>query len=84
MPLNKDTLYKRFQNAERRRTNWRNTYKEALEYFSPQRDTFDHPTPGAKRTNTDRVFDSTGQDALQKAVSTVHSNIFPPQRNGVS
>lgn len=80
MPLNKDTLYKRFQNAEKRRTNWRNTYKEALEYFSPQRDTFDHPTTGAKRTNTDRVFDSTGQDALQKAVSTVHSNIFPPQK----
>ena len=39
----KDTLYKRFQNAVRRKTNWRNTYKEALEYFSPQRDTFDDP-----------------------------------------
>lgn len=80
MQVNKDSLYKRFKNAEGRRTNWRNTYKEALEYFSPQRDTFDHPTTGAKRTNTDRVFDSTGQDALQKAVSTVHSNIFPPQK----
>jgi len=80
MPLDKDKLYKRFQNAQKRRTNWRTTYKEALEYFSPQRDTFDTPTLGAKRTNTDRIFDSTGQDALAKAVSTVHSNIFPPQK----
>lgn len=77
----KDTLYKRFQNAVSRKTNWRNTYKEALEYFSPQRDTFDDPQEGSKRTNTDRIFDSTGQDALDEAVSNAQAEIFPPQKN---
>ena len=78
---NKSALYKRFQNAVKRKTNWRNTYKEAIEYFSPQRDTFDDPQEGAKRTNTDRIFDSTGQDALDEAVSNAQAEIFPPQKN---
>lgn len=75
-----EKLFKRFSNAKKKRTNWKSTYKEALRYFCPQRDTFDSPVDGAERTNTDLVFDSTGQDALQKAVSTVQSNIVPPQK----
>lgn len=75
-----EKLFKRFSNAKKKRTNWKNTYKEALRYFCPQRDTYDSPVEGAERTNTDLVFDSTGQDALQKAVSTVQSNIIPPQK----
>ena len=75
-----EKLFKRFSNAKKKRTNWKSTYKEALRYFCPQRDTFDNPVDGAERTNTDLVFDSTGQDALQKAVSTVQSNIVPPQK----
>lgn len=77
----KDLLYKRFKNADARRTNWKNTYKEALEYFSPQRDTFDEPSKGSKRTNINRIFDSTGQDALDEAVSNAQAEIFPPQKN---
>jgi hypothetical protein len=77
----KESLFKRFSNAKKRKdTNWKNTYEEAFRYFSPQRNTFDNPTDGEKRTNNDIVFDSTGQDALQKAVSTVQANIFPPQK----
>lgn len=80
-----DALFKRFCNAKKRKdTNWKNTYKEAFEYFSPQRNTFDNPTDGEKRTNNDIVFDSTAQDALQKATSTVQSNIFPPQKKWAS
>lgn len=75
-----DKLFKRFSNAKKKRTNWKTTYKEALRYFCPQRDTFDSPVDGAERTNLDSVFDSTGQDALQKAVSTVQSNVIPPQK----
>lgn len=75
-----DKLFKRFSNAKKKRTNWKTTYKEALRYFCPQRDTFDNPVDGAERTNLDSVFDSTGQDALQKAVSTVQSNVIPPQK----
>ncbi len=75
-----DKLFKRFSNAKKKRTNWKTTYKEALRFFCPQRDTFDNPVDGAERTNLDSVFDSTGQDALQKAVSTVQSNVIPPQK----
>lgn len=76
-----NALFKRFQNAVTRKSNWKNTYREALEYFSPQRDTFDDPQEGAKRDNTDRIFDSTGQDALDEAVSNAQAEIFPPQKN---
>jgi hypothetical protein len=76
-----ESLYKRFTHAKGKKdTNWKSTYDDAYRYFSPQRNPFDNPTDGAKRTNDDVVFDSTGQDALQKAVSTVQSNIFPPQK----
>lgn len=78
--INKDQLFKRFSNAESKRTNWKDTYREALEFFSPQRDTYDTPTNGEKRTNNDKIFDSTPQEALQKAVSNVQSSIFPPQK----
>lgn len=74
-------LFQRFSNAKTRKDiNWKNTYKEAFRYFSPQRSTYDIQTDGDKRTNNDIVFDSTGQDAVQKAVSTVQANIFPPQK----
>jgi len=77
----KEALFKRFSNAKTRKDiNWKNTYKEAFRYFSPQRSTYDIQTDGDKRTNNDIVFDSTGQDAVQKAVSTVQANIFPPQK----
>lgn len=79
-----EKLFKRFSSAQRKRNNWKNTYKEALRYFCPQRDTFDSPTDGSERTNTDLIFDSTGQDGLQKAVSTVQSNIIPPQKKFAS
>jgi len=76
-----DSLMKRFTNAKSKKdTNWKSTYEEAYRYFSPQRNPFDNPTDGAKRTNADLVFDSTGQDCLQKAVSTVQANMFPPQK----
>lgn len=74
-------LHDRFINSVSRKSNWETLYREALEYFSPQRDTFYDTQPGEKRTNTDLIFDSTGQQALEEAVSNAQNDIFPPQKN---
>jgi len=75
-------LKAKFEVAESKRSNFKTTYQEAFKYFSPNRDTFDNTTmEGEKRsTGGGVIFDSTGQDALRKAVSNLHSSIFPPQK----
>ncbi len=73
---------KRFDSAATPRdTNWKPLYQEGIEYFSPERNTYDFTVDGEKRTSFDKIFDSTGQEALSDAVSTIHSSIFPPQQN---
>lgn len=78
-----EKLLKRFNNAESARSNFDTTYREAFEFFSPNRDSYKNTTSdiqGTKRNNTDKIYDSTGQDALRKAVSNLHSSLFPPQK----
>lgn len=80
-----EKIQKRFIQAKDRKMNFRNTYKEAFEYFSPNRNTFDEPMEGTKRSTSDnRIFDSTCQDSLRKAVSNLQSSIFPPQKKFAS
>lgn len=79
--INAQQLHDRFTNCVSRKSNWDTLYREALEYFSPQRDTYYDTQPGEKRTNSDLIFDSTGQQALEEAVSNAQNDIFPPQKN---
>lgn len=76
-----EKLKKKFEAVKSKRNNFKSTYQEAFKYFSPNRDTFDVVTEGDKRnTGGGVIFDSTGQDALRKAVSNLQSSIFPPQK----
>ena len=85
MKLTGEQILKRFKEAESKKSNFKNTYKEAYEFFSPNRETFDNPTEGTKRSTSDgKIFDSTCQDALKKAVNNLQSSIFPPQKKFAS
>lgn len=71
----------RFATAKTRKLNFEQTYREALMYAAPQRDTFyDAAVEGAKRDNPDIVFDSTAQDALTKFASNLQSRLVPPMK----
>ncbi len=74
----------RFNTAKSRKTQFEMTYREALQYAAPQRDTFyDAAVEGAKRDNADVVFDSTAQDALAKFASNLQSRLVPPMKKFV-
>lgn len=73
----------RFETAKSRKTQIEITYREALQYSAPQRDTFYDTVEGAKRDNADVVFDSTAQDALAKFVSNIQSRLVPPMKTFV-
>lgn len=74
----------RFSSAKTRKTNFEQTYREALMYAAPQRDTFyDAAVEGARRDNADFVFDSTAQDALTKFASNLQSRLVPPMKQFV-
>jgi len=61
--------------ARKRRANFDETYKDAMKYTAQHRETFDYHQPGEKKY--DRIFDSTGQNALMKFASNVQSGICP-------
>ena len=74
-------LKKKFEQSKSKKENFKNTYREGYEFFSPNRNTIDNPTDGTKRSTSDgRIFDSTAQDCLRKAVSNLQSSLFPPQK----
>lgn len=74
----------RFNTAKTRKQQFEQTYREALMYAAPQRDTFfDAAIEGAKRDNPDIVFDSTAQDALSKFASNLQSRLVPPMKQFV-
>jgi hypothetical protein len=68
---------KRFKSAESRRTNWEDTYREALEYFAPQRENFNTHSRGDRRTNTDKIFDSTAITAISRFASKIQAGMTP-------
>ena len=79
-----DEISKRFGIAQKRKTNWCVTYKEALSYAAPQRENFDNSESGVRKDNTDRVFDSTAQSALIKFASNLQSSLVPPMKKWVN
>lgn len=77
-----EDVVRRFEVAKKRKTNWTELYEDALCYYAPHRETFhdDYETPGTDKSGRGLVFDSTGQDALQRAASNIQSSLTPPFR----
>jgi hypothetical protein len=77
-------ILKRFKQAKKRKTNWDTTYREALQYAAPQRETFDSYEPGVKKNQPDKVFDSTALSAMQKFASNMQSSLMPPMKKWIN
>ena len=74
----------RFKKAESKKVNWREYYKECLEYVNPHRENFDEEadySPGQRKG--EYVFDSTAIDAGSKFVSNLQSSLVPPMREWI-
>lgn len=80
---NAEDILKKFRLAKQRKTLWMETYEEAFEYFCPQRENFDDELPGTRRDGAQRVFDSTGQLALQKFASNLQASLVPPGKRWI-
>lgn len=81
--INIKDRHKRFSGSQTRKLNWEDTYKEALEFFAPQRENFDDHVAGEEKNNTDRVFDSTAITALSRFASKIQSGLTPPLKKWV-
>ena len=81
-------ILKRFQSAEKRKTNWDRTYEEALSYAAPQRESFDTHmrthSRGQRRDGYQQVFDSTALMAYQKFASNLQMSLVPPFKKWVN
>lgn len=82
--MNVEKLIKKFDNAVAKKdTNWKQTYREAMDYAAPQRENFDVREKGTRRNRTDIVFDSTAINALQEFVSNIQSSMVPPMKTWI-
>lgn len=78
-----ERIIKRFEVAKNRKVRWDELYEDALTYIAPHRETFfdEHEdVPGQEKSGRGVVYDSTGQDALQKFASNIQSSLTPPFR----
>lgn len=77
------TVLKRFKAAQKRKSNWEDTYEEALEFFTPQFETFTTQQKGSDERGQGRIFDSTGESSIQKFVSNLQSSLVPPMKRWI-
>ena len=76
-------IIKRFEHAKKRKHLWEETYRDAMEYAAPQRETFWEETKGDAKDGGQLVFDSTAQDAVMSGVSNLHSSLTPPMKRWI-
>lgn len=81
MTTEAEKVLKRFNIAVKRKTNWDELYEDGQTYTSPNREIFNgEDVPGQEKSGRGIVFDSTGQDSLQKFASNIQSSLTPPFR----
>lgn len=78
-----EAIIKRFKKAQGVKTNWAETYEDALDYAAPGRNTFDEEFPGQEKTNKGKVFDSTAISAMHKFASNIQSSLTPSMRSWI-
>lgn len=71
-----ESLIKRAKAALKRKHQWDSLLKEAYRFCLPQREIFDHHSPGSKKNA--HIYDSTAQVAIHRFASRIHSAITPP------
>lgn len=74
-----ESMMRRITAAEGNKELWRSVHDECYEFFLPQKNIFDNPTPGEQKD--EKVFDSTAQDSLADYASRMEAQLVPPGRN---
>lgn len=77
----KDVL-KRFKNAEARYNKWRSLHQEAMDYATPQRETFTIQSEGQRKNNF--VFDSTAEEGIEQFGSRIQGSLIPSWQQWMS
>jgi hypothetical protein len=73
---------KRFAAAEKRkRSNWEQIYREAMELFCPDRENFYNQQPGQKKGR--QVYIASPAIALDKASNNLHASLTPHQKKWI-
>ncbi|NRA79854.1 MAG: hypothetical protein HRU18_16740 [Pseudoalteromonas sp.] len=68
-------LLKRFSAAEGRYNIWRSLHQEAMDYSTPQRETFTIQTEGQRKNHF--IFDSTAEEGIEQFASRIQSSLMP-------
>lgn len=68
-------LMKRFGAADSRYNQWRSLHQEAMDYSSPQRETFNIHSPGQRKNRF--VYDSTAEEGLEQFSSRIQGSLLP-------
>lgn len=70
-----DKLLKRFQKCEERYNKWRSLHQEAMDYCTPQRETFTLQAEGQRKNHF--VFDSTAEEGIEQFASRIQGSLMP-------
>lgn len=70
-----DKLLKRFQKSEERYNKWRSLHQEAMDYCTPQRETFTIQSEGQRKNHF--AFDSTAEDGIEQFASRIQGSLMP-------
>lgn len=68
-------LLKRFQKADERYNKWRSLHQEAMDYCTPQRETFTIQAEGQRKNHF--IFDSTAEEGIEQFASLIQGSLIP-------
>lgn len=68
-------LLKRFHATEQRYNIWRSLHQEAMDYSTPQRETFTIHAEGQRKNHF--IFDSTAEEGIEQFASRIQSSLMP-------
>tara|TARA_R100001480_G_scaffold40158_2_gene52920 strand:- start:63 stop:1643 length:1581 start_codon:yes stop_codon:yes gene_type:complete len=75
-------LLKRFEKSEERYNKWRSLHQEAMDYCTPQRETFTLQTNGQKKNHF--IFDSTAEEGIEQFASRIQGSLLPTWQQWMS
>lgn len=71
-----ETLFTRFESANRMRKNWESLWQDCYDFTLPQRGGFSYDQrPGAARV--DKIYDATAMDAVDQLAASMLGNLTP-------
>lgn len=73
-----ERLKKRFAVTEKRYNLWRSLHQEAMDYATPQRETFTIRAEGQRKNHF--IYDSTAEEGVEQFTARIQSSLMPTQQ----